>query len=316
MEDDVAFVPISAPEHQVRKLVAVVAADIAGYSRLISNDEAGTVARLEPILAIAGEISMRRGGRIVSTAGDGFLAEFASVREAVFAAVEIQQSVIAHNAEVEVDGKMLFRIGVNVGDVILRDQDIFGDGVNIAARLQTIAEPGQICVSRSVRDHLRDKSPLKFEDMGELELKNLIRPVRVFRVSDDSWAELPPPMDAGQSLDDEDELAQASQTELAFWNSIAANAAAGDYEAYLSQYPHGSFATLAQARLDSLSDGSAVQAPEALQFELTFWESIVSENEPSLFQAYLEKYPNGHFKEIAEIKVNQLANPENHLLHP
>ena len=85
--------------------------------------------------------------------------------------------------------------------------------------------------------------------------------------------------------------------------------AAGDYEAYLGQYPHGCFAALAQARLNGLSDGSAVQTPEELQFELTFWESVVSANQPSLFQAYLEKYPNGHFKEIAEIKLTQLANP-------
>src|ERR1700674_3441544 len=156
---------MEAPPLQ-RKLVAILAADVAGYSRLMEADEEQALATLSAQRRIIDEVIVRHRGRIAGTAGDSVLAEFASVLDAAHAAVEIQNSLAETNDAAPQDRRMEFRIGLNVGDVMVKDGDIFGDGVNIAARLEALAEPGGICVSRRVRDHIRHKLAVAFEDLG------------------------------------------------------------------------------------------------------------------------------------------------------
>ena len=169
----------------VRRLTAILAADVAGYSRLMGTDEEGTFRRLQAHLRelIDPKITEYR-GRVVKNTGDGFLAEFASVVDAVRCAVEVQRGMAERNAVTSPEERIEFRVGINLGDVIAEGGDIFGDGVNIAARLEALAEPGGICVSRVVRDQVRDKLDYAFEDMGEQQVKNISRPVRVYRVRD------------------------------------------------------------------------------------------------------------------------------------
>jgi TolB-like protein/class 3 adenylate cyclase len=169
----------------VRRLTAILAADVAGYSRLMGADEEGTHERLKGHFRelIEPKITEHR-GRIVKNTGDGFLADFASVVDAVRCAVEIQRSMVEREADVPEERRFRFRIGINLGDVIVEEHDIFGDGVNVAARLEALAEPGGICVSRMVRDNVRDKLGISFEDLGEKQVKNIARPVRAYRVLD------------------------------------------------------------------------------------------------------------------------------------
>jgi adenylate cyclase len=174
----------SAPAQQIeRQLVAILAADVAGYSRLVGADEEGTHAQLracrqgliEPCIAA-------HQGSVVKTTGDGMLVRFASPVEATRCAVAIQQGMTERNAGLPDNKRFNFRIGINLGDVIVEDGDIFGDGVNVAARLEALAEPGGICISRSVRDQVRDRVSFAFENLGEQQVKNIARPLHVYRV--------------------------------------------------------------------------------------------------------------------------------------
>src|SRR5438445_1719994 len=175
----------------VRRLTAILAADVAGYSRLMGADEEGTHERLKAHLRelVQPKIKEHR-GRTVKNTGDGMLVEFPSVVDAVRCAVEVQRVMAARNSEVPTERRIEFRIGINLGDVIVEDGDIFGDGVNVAARLEALAEPGGICVSRVVRDQLRDKLPYQFADLGERSVKNITRPVRVYALRPEAIAEL------------------------------------------------------------------------------------------------------------------------------
>jgi class 3 adenylate cyclase len=155
-----------------RRLTAILAADVAGYSRLMGADEEGTHHRLRAHFAELVEPKIKEHkGRTIKNTGDGLLAEFASVVDAVRCAVEVQRGMIDREPEVPEERRIRFRIGVNLGDVIAEDNDIFGDGVNVAARLEALAEPGGICISRTVRDHIRDKLAFAFEDLGEQSVK-------------------------------------------------------------------------------------------------------------------------------------------------
>src|SRR6185437_11148748 len=176
----------------VRRLTAILAADVAGYSRLMGADEEGTHERLKVHLRelIDPKIAERH-GRVVKNTGDGFLAEFASVVDAVRCAVEIQRGIGERDAAIPPERRIEFRIGINLGDVIVEEHDIFGDGVNIAARLEGLAEPGGVCVSRVVRDQIRDKLPYPFEDRGEQSVKNIVRSVQVYALRPEAVAELP-----------------------------------------------------------------------------------------------------------------------------
>jgi TolB-like protein/class 3 adenylate cyclase/Flp pilus assembly protein TadD len=166
-----------------RRLAAILAADVAGYSRLMGADEEGTHERLKGLRRELADPKIKEHrGRIVKTTGDGLLIEFASVVDAVRCAVEVQREMAERNADVSPDRRIEFRMGINLGDIIKDGRDIYGDGVNVAARLEALAEPGGICVSRVVRDQVRDKLAFSFEDMGEQQVKNIARPVRVHRI--------------------------------------------------------------------------------------------------------------------------------------
>jgi adenylate cyclase len=175
-----------------RRLTAILAADVAGYSRLMGADEEGTHERLQAhFRELADPKIKEHRGRTVKNTGDGLLAEFASVVDAVRCAAEVQRGMIDREPEVP-DGQCIrFRIGINLGDVIVEDHDIFGDGVNVAARLEALAEPGGICISRTVHDHIRDKLGYPFEDRGEQSVKNIARPVRVYELRREAVAGLP-----------------------------------------------------------------------------------------------------------------------------
>ena len=165
-----------------RRLVAIMATDVVGYSRLIRADEEGTIAALQVLRAdlIDPNIS-KHNGRIVKLMGDGMLVEFASVVDAVRAAVETQQALAKHNANIPEGTRIELRVGINLGDVIIDGDDIQGDGVNVAARLEGLAEPGGICISGSVHEQVRDRLDLPFEDLGERKVKNIARPVRMWQ---------------------------------------------------------------------------------------------------------------------------------------
>src|SRR6202790_1589236 len=166
-----------------RRVPGIFAADVAGYSRLMGADEEGTLAALKELRrGLADPKIKEHRGRIVKTTGDGLLVEFASVVDAVRCAVEVQHEMAERNAGVPDERRIQFRIGINLGDIIKDNRDIYGDGVNVAARLEALAEPGGICVSRVVRDQVRDKLGFAFEDMGEQRVKNIARPIRVHRI--------------------------------------------------------------------------------------------------------------------------------------
>jgi adenylate cyclase len=175
--------PPVSEERVQRRLAAVLAADIAGYSRLMGEDEEGTLAAVRALRreVVDPKIAENR-GRIVKTTGDGLLAEFASVVDAERCAVEVQREMIARNAAAPAGRRIEFRMGINLGDIIIEDGDIFGDGVNIAARLEALAEPGGICLSAAAHEQVRDRLDLAFEDLGEQQVKNITRPVRTYAV--------------------------------------------------------------------------------------------------------------------------------------
>src|SRR5947207_12145904 len=172
-----------------RRLTAILAADVVGYSRLMGANESGTLAALDQLRSdlVNPKISEHQ-GRIVKVTGDGMLVEFPSVVNAVACATELQRGIRKRNAGVPQDHRIEFRMGVNVGDVIVQGDDIFGDGVNVAARLESIATPGGITISGPVRDHIGNRLDLAFEDMGEQALKNIERPISVYRVHLDTPA--------------------------------------------------------------------------------------------------------------------------------
>jgi class 3 adenylate cyclase len=181
-----------ATERVERKLAAIFAADIAGYSRLMGADEEGTHERVKAHFRQLFDPKIKEHrGRIVKSTGDGMLVEFSSVVDAVFCAAEIQRGMMDREPEVPDERRIKFRIGINLGDVIAEEHDIFGDGVNVAARLEALAEPGSICISRVVRDQVRDKLDYTFEDMGEQQVKNIARPMRVYRVRDGTAVKSP-----------------------------------------------------------------------------------------------------------------------------
>src|ERR1700751_5455249 len=169
------------PVRVERRLAAILAADVAGYSRLMHDDEEAAHAQLTALLTnVVAPAIAEHGGRIVKNTGDGFLAEFPSAVEAVRAGTQFQTRIRQLTIGDAEDRRVAIRVGINVGDVIVEPHDIFGDGVNIAARLESIAEPGGICISSSAYDHVRDKVAVEFADLGEQPLKNIARPGRVY----------------------------------------------------------------------------------------------------------------------------------------
>ena len=175
------------------RLAAVLAADMAGYSRLMEADEAGTLARLRTHrIELIDPVITRNQGRIIKTTGDGMLVEFQSVADAVRCAAEVQIRMRRRNSDVPEDRRIQFRIGINLGDIIFDEDDIYGDGVNVAARIEQLADTGGVCVTQAVYDQVCDRIDVQFEDLGEKSLKNISRPVRVWRaILDDGAAGVP-----------------------------------------------------------------------------------------------------------------------------
>ena len=171
-------------ERVERRLAAILATDVVGFSRLMGEDEEGTLAALKALQRELIDPKVKEHcGRLVKTTGDGALVEFASVVDAVRCAVAVQRDLAERNTDIPAERRIEFRIGINLGDIIIHEGDIYGDGVNVAARLEALAEPGGICVSRVVRDQVRDKLGFSFEDLGEQQVKNIARPVRVYRMA-------------------------------------------------------------------------------------------------------------------------------------
>lgn len=184
-----------------RRLSAILAADVVGYSRLMGADEGGTLAQLKAHRRLLVDPRIKRHrGRIVKTTGDGMLVEFASVVEAVCCAVEVQHGMVKRNAEVPQAKRIEFRVGINVGDIIIDGNDIFGDGVNVAARLEGIAEPGGVYISRQVYDHIEGKLELRLRKLGPRELKNIARPVEVFAVDAIGRSDEAPALDGPEPI--------------------------------------------------------------------------------------------------------------------
>src|ERR1700730_5298248 len=307
---------MEAPELE-RRLAAILAADVEGYSRLMHGDEEGTMATLSARRSLVDELIARHRGRIANTAGDSVLAEFASVLDAVRCAIEIQAEIQRADEGEPQGRRMRFRIGINIGDVMVKDDDIFGDGVNVAARLEGLVKGGEICVSRGVRDHLRHRGGLVFEHPGEQLVKTIAHPIRAFRlrIGEDTSeqeaspeepaesAELPSPMTISDlSADNEVAL------ELALWDSVKDGAPA-ELESYLEQYPEGTFASLARTRIDTAELAPALAAPTLDEvavdaFDLAFWDSVKDSNRREEFEAYLEQHPNGHFAGLARARLS------------
>src|SRR6516162_568725 len=176
-----------ASDQVKRKLAAILAADIAGYSRLMGADEVGTLARLKEYRReLIDPKNKEYRGRVVKTTGDGILTEFPSVVDAVSCSIDVQQGMRERNTDVPPEKRIEFRIGINLGDVIVEGRDLYGDGVNIAARLERLAEPGGICISQTVLNHARGKIAFDVDDLGEQALKNIVQPIHVYRLLLDS----------------------------------------------------------------------------------------------------------------------------------
>src|SRR6202008_3016557 len=185
----------AGPARVERRLAAILAADVAGYSRLMGADEEGPLGALRAVRRELGDpkIAEHR-GRIVKTTGDGLLVEFASVVDAVRCAVELQREMIARNAAAPAERRIEFRMGINVGDIIIEDGDIFGDGVNIAARLEALAKPGGICLSAAAHEQVADPLDIAFDDLGEQQVKNIARPVRTYGIALGASSRAAPPV--------------------------------------------------------------------------------------------------------------------------
>jgi adenylate cyclase len=231
-----------SPERVERKLTAILAADVASYSRLMGADEEGTLARLKAHRRelIDPKITKHR-GRLVKTTGDGILIEFSSVVDAVRCAVEVQQGMVERNAKSPEDERIEFRIGINLGDVMVDEHDLYGDGVNIAARLEALADPGGICISQTVLNHARDKVAFEVEDAGEQTLKHIARPVHVYRivVSSKHRSSTVRPHDSPPGLPDKPSIAVLPFTNMsdAASDVYFADGIAEDIITELSRYP-------------------------------------------------------------------------------
>jgi adenylate cyclase len=303
---------MEAPDLE-RRLAAIVAADVEGYSSLMHSDEEATMATLSARRAVIDVLIVEHRGRIANTAGDSVLAEFASVLDAVSCAIAIQQAMVQAN-ETGDSQQMHLRVGINVGDVMVKDGDIFGDGVNVAARLESLAPRDGICVSRGVRDHLRHRANFAFADLGEQVVKNIAHPVRAYQLrmddaqdraalgtsgAEDAPVDLPSFPEAELSADSEVSL------ELALWDSVK-DGGPQELAAYLGHYPEGTFASLAHTRISADDEGStsAVTAKEAAgDLDLAFWEAIKDTQAPDELRAYLRQHPHGHFAALAQARL-------------
>jgi adenylate cyclase len=294
-----------------RHLAAILASDIVGYSHRMEQDEVGTLGRLRDIRhnLIEPKVVEHR-GRVFKTMGDGFLAEFVSVLEAVHCAVDIQRLIASRNLDLPEDNRLLLRMGINLGDVFHEGDDVFGDGVNIAARLENIAPPGGIYISRAACDSIRDRFAFDFQDLGEHQVKNITRPIHVFGVRIDGAAEsgANAPLTAVPSQ----RHGPANRRSIRILSALAAAVLGLILAAYLLHGP-ANYQSSAPSQIPSQSAPAPqpVPGPEAreptqnaVDSELVFWLSISSSNNVGDFEEYLTKYPDGRFAGLAR---NRLA---------
>jgi len=299
-----------------RRLAAILAADVEGYSRHMERDEVSTLATLSSHRLIVDDLIASHNGRITGTAGDSVLAEFQSVVDALDCAVKMQDAVAAASENQPTEHRLQFRIGINVGDVMVKDGDIFGDGVNIAARLESLAEPGGICVSRGVWDHVRKMGQYAFQDLGEQKVKNIAQPIRAFRVRSANGAppvqpvDTPPP--AAVLSPAERHADDPAEFELAFWEAMKDSKDPAELAAYLQQYPAGAFTALAEARRQALLQEQQAPAepattdPDLVAVELAFWDTVKDSDNPAMYEAYLERYPDGAFAALAKVRLSEM----------
>jgi adenylate cyclase len=303
------------PAKAERHLAAILASDVVGYSRQMERDEVGTLGRLNDLRRnlIEPKVVEHR-GRIFKTMGDGFLAEFVSVLEAVHCAVDIQRLMTARNLDLPDDDRLLLRMGINLGDVFREGDDVFGDGVNIAARLEGIAPPGGIFISRAACDPIRDRLAFDFEDLGEHQVKNITRPIHVFGVRMDGTAESDPAVASAPSS------RQGPISRRRLW--VVAALGAGLLGLMLIR-PHvfnsaNRHQPLATVTLPprSVQPTPAAPSPEAKEpaqsaadSELVFWLSISSSNNVGDLEEYLAKYPDGRFAGLARNRMATLRGP-------
>ena len=257
-----------------RKLATILSADVAGYSQLMGADEEGTLRLLAAHRAIVDSIIGLHDGRVVNTAGDSVLAEFTSPVEAIRAATEIQEALKTRNESLPEARRMLFRIGVNLGDVMVNGDDLLGDGVNVAARLQALAVPGGVCISGSVFDQIEGKLSLRFQDMGDQTLKNIARPVRALALHGLASKAPAPPVRRRTRRGPAGALVAAALLALA----------GGAYFGGLIPHP-----------------GSGLGRQEA-----SAWETVRSSNDMAALEGYLAAYPDGAHAGEARAKITAL----------
>lgn len=269
-----------------RRLVAILALDAANFSTLVAADEEGTLRLLTDYRRLIDSAIAAHGGRIVMTAGDSVLAEFASSVQAVRAAIVIQQALHDHNAAAGLAAPMRFRIGVNVGDVVVDGDNILGDGVNVAVRLENLTHPEGICISAAVRDHIAGKLDVRFQDLGTQYLKNIPRPIRAYQVI---------PQLAGP--DSFLHRARYASYRVAWAAGVAIVLVGGGLWYAATHAPEGPHPTVALDRAIS---------PQ----EHAHWESVKDTTNGAELRTYLAKYPSGAFAELAMARLDGLAVAE------
>lgn len=270
-----------------RRLAAILAADGAHFSRLVAQDEERTLKLLAEHRAVLDGAIHAFGGRIVTTAGDSVLAEFSSPVNALRAAMDAQQALARRNAERSLAQPLLFRMGINVGDVVVEGEDILGDDVNVAVRLENLAPPGGICIAASVREHVAGKVDVRLQDLGMQFLKNIPRPVRVYQV-------LPAPSGPGPAM----------QTHTRLELALVAAAVVG-------LVGSAAWFSADQATPPQLAHAERnAQSPAVPSHERAYWDSVRQSSDPAELRAYLHSYPAGTFRELAQARLDGLLAAE------
>jgi adenylate cyclase len=280
-----------APAPVKRHLAAILAADVAEYSRLMGENEETALCILSAHRGVLDSIIQFHDGRIANTAGDSVLAEFPSPVEAVRAAVEIQDALRTRNDALPEAQRMWFRIGLNLGDVMAKDEDLLGDGVNIAARLQTLAEPGGICLSASILEQIEGKLNLHFRPMGEQTLKNIARPVKAFR------------LDPGGSRSAAGATAASAPAGWKLLGGIAAAVAVAIFAAWWLM-------PRAPAPAPVAEKSQHAEPSPARHAEMMLWQTARESDNPAEVQRYLDQYPDGNFAQAARTRIASLTRAQ------
>ena len=304
-----------------RKLVAIMAGDFEGFSRHMERDEAGTLAVLSSHRRIIDAAISEYGGRITGTAGDSVLAEFESVVSAINCAVQIQQVLGEENASLDEERRLSLRIGINVGDVMVKDGDILGTASIPRLDWRRWRSRAAFACRGACAIICAEHRIVGFDDLGEQKVKNIAQPVRAFKVrfregpgeeADDSKAAPDDMVEAGLMASPSPLDENVEDVELTFWNSIKDSENSLEFDAYLERYPDGAFTLLARTRRDNLlaaaaeRAGSARADPEDLAVELAFWEAAKESNKRAELEAYLQRYPEGEFVTLAEARLRSL----------